>query len=246
MSRTGLAPDVMTEKQRQFNAAMARYTAGRGYQLFTLAVSLANVGLQGWLLWRLRHHAVGAGSQLLALAGAWLTADFINGLVHLYMDDNDRYEGFAGPLVANFHLHHKTPLYTKRSLPLVYFVESGSKVWLVPCLALLAFVEGTAGIDPLLFHALVYVGILSSLAEVSHYLCHTSTSPLSLFLSRFGLVLSKRRHARHHTADNVGYTFQNGLTDPLVDRIAGRFYPGYKQTTDQHYAGYVMEAADGR
>jgi hypothetical protein len=162
----------------------------------------------------------------------------------MYMDNNDRYDSLAGPLIANFHLHHKLPQYRRNNLLTVYFVETGSKVWLAGYL--LAVALGLPLLHPLAAHILVYTGILSSYAEVSHYLCHSSTSPLSLFLSRLGLVLSKRRHARHHTADNVGYTFLNGVTDPLVDRIAGRYYPGYKQTTDQHYAGYVMEAADGR
>jgi hypothetical protein len=41
--------------------------------------------------------------------------------------------------------------------------------------------------------------------------------------------------------DNVSYAFLNGLTDPLINHIASRFYRGYKQNTDLHYATYVMD-----
>jgi hypothetical protein len=84
----------------------------------------------------------------------------------------------------------------------------------------------------------VYIGIISSIAEVSHYLCHSSTSALAGFLGNCGLLLSKRHHARHHLQDNSYYAFLNGLTDPLLNRIAAVFYKGYKHNTDLHYARY--------
>ena len=91
-------------------------------------------------------------------------------------------------------------------------------------------------LNPVLLYALVYTGILSSVAEVSHYLAHNSLSPTAAFLARAGLLLPKRRHARHHIEDNVSYTFLNGVTDPLVDMIAGKYYAGYKNGTDLHYS----------
>lgn len=232
---------TLEEKQRQFNAAMERYNGMAGYRLLGTAVSLANVSLQLWLLWRLFPMTIGWAGQIAAIVIAWLLADFVNGLVHLYMDNNDHYDSITGPLVANFHLHHKIPRYTPRSLPLVYFTESGSKVWLVPCLAAVALLLETGGAPPFLLHLLVYAGILSSVAEVSHYLCHTSTSPLAMFLGNSNILLSKRRHAVHHMKDNVGYAFLNGLTDPLINFIAARFFRGYKNNTDLHYAIYGME-----
>lgn len=232
---------TLNEKQRQFNAAMERYTTNSGYRRFGTLVSLANVSLQAWLLWRIWPLTIGSTGQLVALVSAWIVADFVNGLVHLYMDSNDRYDSLAGPLIANFHLHHRTPLYQRKSLPSVYFVESGSKVWLVPCLALLAAVSALTPVNPLLLHILVYSGVLSSLAEVSHYLCHTSQSPIAMRLGNWGILLAKRRHARHHLHDNTGYAFLNGLTDPLINAIAARCSRGYKQHTDLHYATYHAE-----
>jgi len=231
----------LAAKQQQFNAAMQLYTSQARYQLFGLGVSLANVSLQFWLLWRLWPLAIGAGYQLLALLTAWVLADFVNGLVHMYMDNNDRYQSLAGPLIANFHLHHKTPLYLRKSLPVVYFVESGSKVWLVPFLVAVAILAEFDGVSPLLLHVLAYTGVLSSVAEVSHYLCHTSTSPLAMFLGNCGILLGKRHHAAHHLRDNVSYAFLNGFTDPLIDIIAARCSSGYKQNTDLHYAAYLLD-----
>lgn len=226
-------------KQQQFNAAMERYTGGSVYKAFGTLVSLVNISLQCHLLYRIWPPSIGIYQQVAALVAAWLVADFVNGLVHMYMDNNDRYESLAGPLIANFHLHHKTPRYQEHNLLVVYFMETGSKVWLVPYLAVVTLVAGSAWADPLVVHILVYTGILSSVAEVSHYLCHTSVSPVAQFLGNCGLLLSKRHHARHHLNDNTSYAFLNGVTDPLLDRIAAACYPGYKQTTDLHYAHYA-------
>jgi hypothetical protein len=231
----------LAEKQQQFNTAMERYATRRVYGLMGTAVSIANVSLQCWLLWRLWAFPLGTGRWLAAMAMAWVLADFVNGLVHMYMDSNDAYDSFAGPLVANFHLHHKTPLYQRRSLPAVYFIESGSKVWLVPFLAAVALLAEMDGVSPLLLHILVYTGVLSSVAEVSHYLCHTSTSPVARLLGNSGILLSKRHHALHHLRDNVSYAFLNGLTDPLINLIAARCSRGYKGHTDLHYAAYDLD-----
>jgi sterol desaturase/sphingolipid hydroxylase (fatty acid hydroxylase superfamily) len=199
--------------------------------------------MQVWLLWQTRTYSIGIGGQVVALLGAWLLADLINGLVHMYMDNNDRYDSLAGPLIANFHLHHKTPVYKPKSLPVVYFVESGSKVWLVTALAVLALLIRVDDLSPLPATLLVYSGVLSSIAEVSHYLCHTSVSPVAMFFGNCGILLSKRHHAIHHMQDNVGYAFLNGVTDPLINLFAARFSRGYKQQTDLHYATYRIDGA---
>lgn len=97
------------------------------------------------------------------------------------------------------------------------------------------------GGDRLLLHILVYSGILSSVAEVSHYLCHTSSSPLAIRLGNCRIFLGKRHHAVHHLQDNRNYAFLNGLTDPLINAIAVGWGRGYKQHTDLHYAAYQLD-----
>ncbi len=226
-------------KQEQFNIAMELYNSKIRYKILGISVSIIIISLQLYLLNRIWPQPIGAGLQVLSILTAYFLTDFINGLVHMFMDNNDRYDSLAGPLIANFHLHHKVPQYKKNNLFIVYFTETGSKVWLVVYLLFVYFIPNMVDVDSTVLYTLVYVGILSSVAEVSHYLCHTSTSTIAGFLGSFGLLLSKRHHARHHLQDNCNYAFLNGFTDPLLNRIATAFCKGYKNNSDLHYANYV-------
>ena len=234
------------DKQKQFNAAMELYTSKGRYRILALSVSILIIFLQCFLLYRVWPQSIGAVRQVVSLVAAYLLADFINGLVHMYMDNNDRYDSMAGPLIANFHLHHKIPQYRRNNLLVVYFTETGSKVWLVGYLLLVLLIQLSFGIDPTVSYTLVYIGILSSIAEVSHYLCHTSTSALAGFLAKCGLLLSKRHHAGHHLQDNCSYAFLNGVSDPILDWIAAACCRGYKNNTDLHYADYVGAGSENR
>ena len=230
----------MRTKQVQFNAAMERFNSQKRFTVIGNLVATSSVIMQLLLLYMLWEVKVGVVAQVMIFIIAYLFTDFINGLIHLVMDHHERYDLFYGPLVAQFHIHHQTPKYIKKPLPSVYFHETGAKLWLVPfLLCILLFRES---IPPLVFHMLVYIGILSSVAEVSHYLCHTSMSPTALFLARKRILLSKKHHAPHHAADNMNYAFLNGLSDPLINIIAKRFFRGYKKTTDLHFAEYTRGA----
>ncbi|GFO70250.1 hypothetical protein GMLC_38290 [Geomonas limicola] len=236
----------LSEKQIQFNDAMKRYQSLARYQVFNVAVSSVNVALQTYLLvlvWPVRIGPVGLA---VAVAVSFVLTDFLNGLVHMMMDNNDSYDSVFGPFVANFHLHHKIIQYKKRPLPVVYFNETGSKVWLVGYLSFVLLLFEVGQLAPLAAHILVYVGILSSLAEVSHYLAHSSTAPLTLLLGRLKIILPKRHHAHHHLEDNRNYAFLNGMTDPLLNIIARAWYPGYKKYTDTHYAYYAPDNLESR
>jgi hypothetical protein len=237
---------TLLQKQQQFNTAMERYHSRKFYRGLTRAVSVINTTLQLYLLCRIWSYSIGAVWQIFVLLAAYLAADFINGLVHMFMDNNERYDSFAGPFIANFHLHHKTPQYRKNNLLVVYFNENGSKIWLVPYLMAVSVGQLVFTPDPVVVHLLVYIGIFSSVAEVSHYLCHSSTSPLSMFLGTIGVLLSKKHHAEHHLNDNTHYAFLNGWTDSLLNLIALRCYKGYKETSDLHFAGYFGENSKNR
>ncbi len=231
-------PTDLDYARRRFNAAMEKYNNKKRYRWFGTVVATANVSLQLVLLWMLKDVALSLPGEAAAVVAAWIFTDFLNGLVHLYMDANDGYDSLAGPLIANFHLHHKTPVYTPRCLPVVYFVETGSKVWLAGYLSAVALLAVFDLVSPWLLHVLVFTGVLSSVAEVSHYLCHTSSSPVAKVLGESRILLSKRHHAAHHLEDNVSYAFLNGLTDPWINVLAAKVSPGYKHHTDLHYADY--------
>ena len=225
-------------KQKQFNSAMELYESKKSYKFLGRFVSITNISLQIYVLSRVLTLAIGFWWQIVSVITAYLITDFINGLVHLYMDANDQYDSLAGPLIANFHLHHRTLRYQDNNLLVVYFNETGSKIWLVFYLMAIAILFHLPDSNPVLLYTLTYVGILSSMAEVSHYLCHNSNSAVVIFLMRIKLLLPKREHAKHHLKDNVSYTFLNGLTNPLVNFIAKIFFTGYKNKTDLHYAKY--------
>ncbi len=236
----------MELKQNQFNAAMELYEKVGVYKVIGKIVSLFNVSLQLYLLYLVLPLSIGLPLQILAIFAAYLTTDFINGLVHMFMDSYDDYDSPAGPLIAAFHLHHKTPLYKKNNLLFVYFNESGAKNWLVGYLLLSAILIRTTSLHPVLSYCIVYIGILSSVAEVSHYSCHVMDSRMTRYLGYLGLFLSKKHHTPHHIADNVNYAFLNGFTDPLLNIIAVKYSRGYKNTTDKHYAAYTGSGTANR
>jgi hypothetical protein len=227
------------DKQQQFNAAMERYEKTPGYQLAGRAVSLVNVSLQAVLAVLVLPQSIGLPAQVLTFMAAFVCADFVNGLVHLYMDSNDDYESLAGPLVASFHLHHRTPRYVRQPIIAVYYHESGSKLWLAPFLAGAVATVWTGAVTGVAAYGALYFSVLSSLSEVSHYLCHTQQPRAVRLLGDARILLPIRHHMRHHFEDNVNYAFLNGLTDPLLNVIARAVCRGYKNTTDMHYAAYT-------
>lgn len=241
-----MADAALELKQRQFNAAMERYERSPVYRAIGKAVSVANVSLQAVLAATAFRAPVGPLRGLAALAVAFVLADFVNGLVHMWMDGNDDYTSPVGPLVAAFHLHHKTPRYKKSNLLLVYFNESGAKLWLVGYLLLAILAVRALPVPPAVAWGLAAFGILSSVAEVSHYCCHVVDSGWARALGRAGLLLSMRHHAPHHREENVNYAFLNGMTDPLLNAIARRWGRGYRRGTDLHYLAYTGAGTSNR
>lgn len=238
--------EIISEKQRKFNIAMERFEKQRVYVLAGRIVSFINVSLQIILAILVFQQSIGLLRQVLTFATAYILADFVNGLVHMYMDNNDDYESVAGPLIANFHLHHRTPVYKRKSIPAVYYYETGSKIWLV--FVLVAAVAGVwqGLLTGVVAYGLLYFCILSSVAEVSHYLCHTPQPKFARLPGSAGILLSIHHHTRHHTEDNVSYAFLNAMTDPLLNIMAKIMYPGYKNTTDMHYAYYIGKDTENR
>ena len=233
-------------KQKQFIAAMDLYENKRIYQLFGKFISTINVSLQIIIAYMVIPINIDVWWKIFSFIVAYFLADFINGLVHMHMDNQDDYKSIAGPLIASFHLHHKTPLYTKKNILLVYFNESGSKIWLSGFLIITSIAIGIFHINTVISYIILYFSLLSTVAEVSHYLCHVSNERLVDFFRRSGLLLRKGHHSTHHSEDNVNYAFLNGMSDPLINIIAKRFYSGYKNTTDKHYAYYQGKGTKNR
>ena len=45
-------------------------------------------------------------------------------------------------------------------------------------------------------------------------------------------------HKHHHLSDNINYAFLNGITDPILNKIALYLYNGYKNNADLHVLAY--------
>lgn len=231
---------MLTEKQAQFNNAMAKYETMPVYLWVGRIVSFLNVGLQSALALLLFRRSIGVGHQALVFAASYVAADFVNALVHMYMDNNDDYLSPVGPLVASFHLHHKTPRYKENHLLVVYYHEAGAKIWLAIFMSVVVACVLLGKISDSAAYGLLYFSILSCIAEVSHYLCHAPNPAITRFLGRARILLYSRHHSRHHAQDNVSYAFLNAMSDPLINVLARFLYKkGYKSTTDTHYAYYT-------
>jgi len=230
--------DNIKLKQSQFIVAIERYKNKSIYKIFDKCIAILNVSLQIILACLIFRFRINWFQHFFLFIIAYFFADFINGLVHMYMDSNDNYDSIAGPLIANFHLHHRTPLYKKNNVIIVYFNESGSKIWLCGFMLIFLILINIFNVNPIVSYGLFYFCVLSSVAEVSHYLCHVSNSKVVDFFMKIYILLNKKHHAKHHIEDNVNYAFLNGMSDILINNVANRFYYGYKNTTDKHYAFY--------
>lgn len=226
-------------KQKQFNRAMNLYENKKPYQLFGKIISIINISLQILLLYKVLPLNIGIGWQIFSLVTAFFLADFINGLVHLYMDNNDNYNSVQGPLIAAFHLHHRTPTYKTNPILLVYFNEAGSKIWLAGFMIIITIVNQIFEINSVILYSICYFSIFSTIAEVAHYLCHSPYNRIAERLQKICLLLNRKHHGRHHLEDNVNYAFLNGMSDCLINIIAKTFYPGYKNNTDRHFDLYL-------
>jgi hypothetical protein len=177
---------------------MDRYERRPVYRLIGKVTSIVIVSLQVYFLFVVMNRPLGAVGHLVAFALAFVLADFVNGFVHLVMDNTAGYDSAVGPLIAAFHLHHRTPAYRESFLPWVYFNESGAKIWLACVCMLVALFHAFFSLPPFALALFAYFGILSSIAEVSHYLCHVPRGPFATFLGKTGLLLSPSAAVRDH------------------------------------------------
>ena len=226
-----------------FRIAMLKYEDNPFYVRFGIGVSVFVVLCQIISVWNSQHNPVHLEwfQIILVLIAAYITTDFINGLVHLYMDNNTHYASMFGPFIAAFHLHHLKLKYTERHPINVYFYESGYKIWLAIYLLLICVLQYESLLPAWLNLFLVLFGIFSSFAEVSHYWCHNATVQNILIkrLQYAHILLSTSHHRMHHKYDNTHYAFLNGITDPLINLIARHCYSGYKHHADTHVEAYL-------
>ncbi len=237
--------NMLDQKIQEFNKAMQRYNNNIFYNKLGIFVAFGVVALQFFCLIKLLMGFSYSGMpQIFSLFFIFILAfvftDFINGIVHMIIDNSTNYTSIVGPLIAAFHLHHKQPIYRTMHPLKVYFYESGAKNWLLIYLLVLVFLEHKSVCSWETNFFLVSVAILSSLAELSHYWCHNAKKKNTIIskLQKYGILLSKDHHKHHHMSDNINYAFLNGMSDPLINIIASYLFNGYKNNADLHGLAY--------
>ena len=242
--------DLFELKVAEFQFAMHRYNNNIFYKKISIVASIIIISLQIISAKQFYQfcHLINPMSLIFPFICAYILTDFINGLIHMYMDNNTQYCSIVGPFIAAFHLHHLSPKYTDKHPLKIYFYESGTKFWLVIYLSLLVLIQQSLTLSNGINFCLVCIGILSSLAEVSHFWCHRSKNRniCITFLQKNGILLSKKHHLIHHYSDNKNYAFLNGISDPLINLISHYFYTGYKNNSDQHAKAYTGLQTDNR
>ena len=230
---------LLKQKQREFNKAMYRYENNIFFKNINLVISILILLLQIYLGYKLINIKHKFYSFCIIFILAYISADLIGGIVHLLSDNNTDYLNFfIGPLIAAFQLHHKTPKYKNNNIFKVYFNENGSKIWLL--IFMIVFISLEHHIkNKYIITYFILLFFLSSLAEVSHYLCHNSKNKFVKILQHYKILLDPNIHIYHHTKDNMNYTFLNGCTDFIVNHIAQKYFIGYKTTSDLYSKTYI-------
>lgn len=235
----------MDNKFNQFNYAIEKYNSTSWYTQFENLLSFIVILTQGLtLLHVLQTYSMpNIPSFLATLILAYIATDFINGLVHMMIDNNSHFTSIFGPFIASFHLHHYKLRYKEKHPVKIYFYESGHKFWLVIYLLLLIYAQQNQLLSSNLNLGLVTFGILSSMAELSHYWCHqhTNNNCVIRFLQKYRLLLSLEHHRMHHINDNTHYAFLNGISDPLLNMIARACCRGYKNHSDKYVRAYFAK-----
>ena len=232
-------------KQQEYNIAMNKYHNNIFYKNFGIVISIIIICLQFISLYNVKwSNKILSPIYLFYIFIIYAITDLFSGIAHMYMDNNDKYTSLAGPFIAAFHLHHKQPKYKDRHPLAIYFYESGTKYWLVLYLICVIYLQKNYKLKLSTNFILTGIGILSSISEVSHYLCHNSNNWLTKILQKYHILLSPKHHFIHHEKDNINYAFMNGMTDPLLNIIARNIYGGYINNTDQHYKNYKNQTSN--
>jgi hypothetical protein len=188
----------MDDDQLQFSVANKQYISKKIYRFLDTLNSVLVVYIQITSFF----YSV---FLILSAVLACFLADFINNLVHIYIDSNDRYTSLSGPFIATFHTHNIKQRYNYRNIFNMYFFGFCIKFQLpLTPVFLLTLCVILPENESLPFFVIVF-WILSSIAEFSHYLCHNSKSVF--LIQRVKLIIPKENHKKHHIYDGVNYIF---------------------------------------
>ncbi len=229
-------------KIKEYEVAIEKYKNIPWYTRVEFFFSIIIITLQIATMMTLLHQysTTSIVAVVVTLFVSYFLTDFINGIAHLIADNAQNYTSIVGPFYAAFHLHHIKLTYENKHPVKIYFYESGHKIWLVFYLIIIFLAQCFTHLNFCLNLCLVSIGVLSSVAELSHFWCHNKkqANRFIRLLQKNRILLSMQHHKFHHRKDNINYAFLNGISDPILNIIANRFYSGYKNFSDRHVAAY--------
>ena len=180
--------------------------------------------------------AAGHAARLLAVAGpeaalavlagllcGALAADAATGLVHWACDTwgSDRTPFLGTALIRDFRIHHRDP----DAMLAHDWVSVNAAPGVAACagLGLLALpaLQPELAARPFAYAAMLALLVFGGAANQLHQWAHAPRVPRWVrALQRGGVLLSARRHARHHAAQHTAaYCISTGWLNPLLDGV---------------------------
>lgn len=180
----------------------------------------------GYSLMSMSMHLMKFNVRIYLIVGilAYVLTDFVNGIIHMIVDNLTYDKGDIGALITGFHTHHDKDngiIRDKKYKHIHPFISNvGSKHWL----AILLYISLRIKLDERVHLGLFMFGVFSIFAEYSHYASHTiKDNSLINVLRRLGVMLKPDYHMIHHDHGEY-YAFLNGMTDPLINYISYVLY----------------------
>lgn len=166
---------------------------------------------------------------LVLIVAGLLAADFVSGVVHWVGDTwgTERTPVLGKRLIRPFRFHHAHPLDMLKSH---FFTTNGDTAMASLPFLLIPFALPLNG-GWLWVAVFVWsVGAWGMWTSQFHQWAHMTNPPRAVrVLQRFGLILSRRHHTRHHKEPFVrNYCITTGWCDPLLTRV--RFFEAAEWT----------------
>jgi len=154
-----------------------------------------------------------------AAAGGTLLTDTVAYFTHLFLDNYVSENGILGPLVHEFLLHHKSPKFQQQT-----FVENAWRESIFASSILLSAIASGAcnlrsSFSTTFWGAFgFWGGQISGIHKAAHVV-----KPFWLYGlgQRFGIIIDRRHHMRHHASLSSHYSLCTGHFEVFFERLKG-------------------------
>jgi len=142
-------------------------------------------------------------------------ADFISGLLHIFLDNYTGDNPYIKPHAQGFQNHHADPKeFTQREIFTV-FTEPGHSVILFNLINSYF----------LNFYFLIFTGLVN-IVQLTHYQAHCinhktfskSVADFFIILQKYGIILSTENHSKHHKTFDNNFCILTGWANPVLNK----------------------------